>query len=116
MLIVSYFIIFVGKNDICMAKGRDKELIRKRNEALCRRYYFWTEVQGLRFDRALKILSEQEFFISEERIMAIIRECSKTDPDIQPVPKVRAPRLTYRQLALFSDDAGYPVAQIRRES
>ena len=61
-----------------MAKGRDKELIRKRNEALCRRYYFWTEVQGLRFDRALKILSEQEFFISEERIMAIIRECSKT--------------------------------------
>ena len=99
-----------------MAKGRDKELIRKRNEALGRRYYFWTEVQGLRFDRALKILSEQEFFISEERIMAIIRECSKTDPDIQPVPKVRAPRLTYRQLALFSDDAGYPVAQIRRES
>ena len=89
---------------------------RKRNEALCRRYYFWTEVQGLRFDRALKILSEQEFFISEERIMAIIRECSKTDPDIRPVPKVRAPRLTYRQLALFSDDAGYPVAQIRRES
>lgn len=99
-----------------MAKGRDKELIRKRNEALCLRYYFWTEVQGLRFDRALKILSEQEFFISEERIMAIIRECSKTDPDIRPVPKVRAPRLTYRQLALFSDDAGYPVAQIRRES
>lgn len=98
-----------------MAKGRDKELIRKRNDALCRRYYYWTEAQSVRFDRALKILSE-EFFLSEERIMAIIRERSKTDPDIQPVPKVRAPRLTYKQLALFTDDAGYPIAQIRRDS
>lgn len=74
-----------------MPKGRDKELIKKRNEALCRRYYYWTEIQGLRFDRALKILSEQEFFISEERIMAVIRERSKIDPDIQPVPKVPCP-------------------------
>ena len=87
-----------------MPKGRDKELIKKRDEALCRRYYYW------------KILSEQEFFISEERIMAVIRERSKIDPDIQPVPKVRAPRLTYKQLALFSDDAGYPIGQIHRDS
>ena len=99
-----------------MPKGRDKELIKKRDEALCRRYYYWTETQGLRFDRALKILSEQEFFISEERILAVIRERSKIDPDIQPVPKVRAPRLTYKQLALFSDDAGYPIGQIHRDS
>ena len=99
-----------------MPKGRDKELIKKRDEALCRRYYYWTETQGLRFDRALKILSEQEFFISEERIMAVIRERSKIDPDIQPVPKVRAPRLTYNQLALFSDGAGYPIGQIHRDS
>lgn len=99
-----------------MAKGRDKELIQKRDEALCRRYYYWTEVQGLRFDRALKILSEQEFFLSEERIMSIIRQCSKTDPDIRPVPKVRAPRLTYKQLSLFTDDADYAIARIRRDS
>ena len=56
-----------------MGKGRDKELIRLRDEALCRRYYYWTEVQRLRFDDALKVLSEREFFISEERILAIIR-------------------------------------------
>ena len=99
-----------------MPKGRDKELIKKRDEALCRRYYYWTETQGLRFDRALKILSEQEFFISEERIMVVIRERSKIDPDIQPVPKVRTPRLTYKQLALCSDDAGYPIGQIHRDS
>lgn len=57
-----------------MGKGRDKELIRLRDEALCRRYYYWTEVQRLRFDDALRILSEREFFISEERIMTIIRK------------------------------------------
>ena len=90
-----------------MAKGRDKQLIRKRDEALCRRYYYWTEAQSVRFDRALKILSE-EFFLSEERIMV--------DPDIHPVPKVRAPRLTFKQLSLFTDDAGYPIARIHRDS
>ena len=56
-----------------MTKGRDKNLIELRDEALCRRYYYWTEVQRLRFDDALKVLSRQEFFISEERIMSIIR-------------------------------------------
>ena len=35
-----------------MGKGRDKELIKLRDEALCRRYYYWTEVQRLRFDDA----------------------------------------------------------------
>ena len=75
----------------------------------------WTEAQSVRFDRALKILSE-EFFLSEERIMAIIRERSKVDPDIHPVPKVRAPRLTFKQLSLFTDDAGYPIARIHRDS
>jgi hypothetical protein len=30
--------------------------------------------------------------------------------------KVRYPRLTYRQLFLFTDEAGYPVSQIHRES
>lgn len=98
-----------------MAQGRDKQLIRERNEALCRRYYYWTEAQSVRFDRALKILSK-EFFLSEERIMAIIRERSKVDPDIHPVPKVRAPRLTFKQLSLFTDDAGYPIARIHRDS
>ena len=57
-----------------MPRGRNKDLIDKRNEALCRRWYYWTEVQRLRFDDALKILSEQEFFISEDRVMAIIRQ------------------------------------------
>ena len=83
-----------------MAKGRDKNLIELRDEALYRRYYYWTEVQRLRFDDALKVLSRQEFFISEERIMTIIRRKSRegTDYNLKPVPKVKAPRLTAAQL------------------
>ncbi|MBF1634057.1 transposase [Prevotella melaninogenica] len=86
-----------------MSKGRDKELIALRDEALCRRYYYWTEERRLRFDDALCILSKQEFFISEERIMSIIRRKCREIKDIQvrPVPKVRMPRLTARQLELF---------------
>ena len=58
-----------------MAKGRDKKLIELRDEALCRRYYYWTEVQRLGFDDALK-----------------------------PVPKVKKPRLTAVQLSLFTGE------------
>ena len=79
-----------------MPKGRSKELISLRNEKLLRRYYYWTEIQRLRFDDALKVLSQEEFFISEERIMSIIRQnCRKlTDIVVQPVPKVKKPRIT----------------------
>lgn len=85
-----------------MAKGRDKKLIILRNEALLRRYHYWTEVKRLRFDDALKVLSEQEFFLSEERIMDIIRACCRT-PDsneTKTIPKVRSPKLTKKQLKL----------------
>lgn len=90
-----------------MKKGRNSNLIALRDEALCRRYYYWTEVQRLRFDDALRLLSTQEFFISEERIMAIIRKkCSELkDIDVRPVPKVRKPHLTAKQLELFQDTA-----------
>jgi len=89
-----------------MSKGRDKTLIELRDEALLRRYYYWTEVQRLRFDDALRILSRQEFFISEERIMAIIRKKCDILKDIamKPVPKVKKPRLTAVQLSLFTGD------------
>lgn len=87
-----------------MAKGRDKKLIELRDAALCRRYYYWTERQRLRFDDALRILSEREFFISEERIMSIIRRMIRANKtDVQPLPKVRKPRLTNDQLSLFPD-------------
>ena len=91
-----------------MGKGRDTELVKLRDEKLCRRYYYWTEVQRLRFDDALRILSREEFFISEERIMNIIRKMHGKLKDLSPVsvPKVKKPRLTARQLDLFADAAG----------
>ena len=57
-----------------MGKGRNSHLIGKRDEALCRRFYYWTDVQRIRFDDVLKILSEDEFFISEQRVLLIIRD------------------------------------------
>lgn len=83
-----------------MGKGRDKELIRLRDEALCRRYYHWTEIERLRFDDALKVLSEREFFISEERILAIIRRKLREGTDrVFTVPgRVRCPRLSAETL------------------
>lgn len=95
-----------------MSKGRSSELIEKRNEALLRRYYYWTEVQRLRFDDALKILSEREFFISIDRIMAIIREnCNKIkDVNVRPVPVIKKPRLTPPSFhSLLSDPSSHTV-------
>lgn len=89
-----------------MAKGRNKTLIELRDEDLLRRYYYWTEVQRLRFDDTLRILSRKEFYISEARIMAIIRQkCDMLkDIAVKPVPKVKKPRLTAIQLSLFTGD------------
>lgn len=71
-----------------------------RDEALCRRYYHWTEIERLRFDDALKVLSEREFFISEERILAIIRRKLREGTDrVFTVPgRVRCPRLSAETL------------------
>ena len=89
-----------------MGKGRDRELIRLRDEALCRRYYYWTERQRLRYDDALRVLSRREFFISEERVMAIVRRMAGEMKGIalRGVPKVRVPRITERQLMLFTEE------------
>lgn len=88
-----------------MKRGRSKQLIELRDEAILRRYHYWTEVQRLRFDDALALLSKDEFFISEARIMAIIRaNCHKLkDIEIKPVPKVRKPVVTAKHLSILSE-------------
>ncbi|NDW13200.1 transposase [Bacteroides sp. 214] len=86
-------------------KGRNKDLISRRDEALLRRYHYWTEVKRLRFDDALRILSLQEFFISEERIMTIIRsKCDLiADVAVRPVPKVRMPHVSAAQVRILEE-------------
>ena len=90
-----------------MAKrGRNKDLITLRNEKLLRRWYYWTEVERLRFDDALKVLSTQEFFISQDRITSIIREnlVAIADIDVKAVKKVKLPKITKDQLVLFTGE------------
>jgi len=86
--------------------AKNIELISRRNEALLRRYYHLTEKERLRFDDVLKILSKQEFFISEERIMAIIRDYGDKIPGllITPLPKIRKPRISVKQLELLKNE------------
>ena len=60
-----------------MGKGRNKNLVELRDQALLRRYYYWTEIKRLRFDDVYQIISESEFFISIDRISAII--CANID-------------------------------------
>ena len=83
--------------------AKSNELLSKRNEALLLRYYHLTEKERLRFDDAMKILSEQEFFISEERIMTIIRDYGDKIPGllVTPHPRVRKPRISAKQLDLL---------------
>ena len=88
-----------------MPRGRNKDLIKARNEKIAQRWYYWTEKQRLRFDDAMKILSKQEFFLSEDRILYILREHIKEHPDpgITTHIKIKAPKLTAEQLSLFPD-------------
>lgn len=44
-----------------------------RDQRMYERYYYWTEIRRLRFDDTIKKLSEEEFFVSESRVMQIIR-------------------------------------------
>lgn len=56
-----------------MPRGRNKELLSSRDLKMFERYYYWTEIRRLRFDDTIKKLSEEEFFVSESRVMQIIR-------------------------------------------
>lgn len=56
-----------------MGKGRSKELVEARDMRLFERYYYWTETRRLRFDDTIRKLSEEEFFISEARVIQVVR-------------------------------------------
>ena len=60
-----------------MGKGRNRRLIERRNKKIVQRYYYWTEIRRLRFDDAVKKLSEEGFFLSENVIWYIIKQYAK---------------------------------------
>lgn len=56
-----------------MAKGRDKKLIEARNKKIFERYYYWSEVQRLRFDDTIAKLAYEEFFLSDQTVLRIVK-------------------------------------------
>ena len=83
--------------------GRIGRLIERRNDKLVERFYYWTEVQRLRFDDAIRQLSENEFFLflSENMIVNILRSHRPKGSVFKPP---RCPELTEEQLELFRED------------
>lgn len=67
-------ITFIEDNLTPPKKGRNSNLVNMRDRVLVARYYYWTEIKRRRFDDTLEILQNQEVFISEKRIMAVLRE------------------------------------------
>ena len=97
-----------------MKRNRNNRLIDKRNVKICARYYYWTEVQRLRSDDAIRQLSEEEFFLSEATILSILRkmqhgsnaELKRLAPLKRPA---KLPRITAELLSLMPDQL--PIKQ-----
>lgn len=77
-----------------MNKGRNKMLITARDMRMYERYYYWTEVMRLRFDDAIRKLSEEEFFLSESRVLAIIRNMIQQGVSLPDGKQIKRPMFT----------------------
>ena len=84
-------------------KGRNRELIRERDQKILERFVYWTEEQRLRSDDAVVILSKQEFFLSEQRIIRILNTAySQPGRKVQVVfHQPKPPKLTQAQKDLL---------------
>lgn len=102
-----------------MTRGRSRQLISSRDLKMFERFYYWTEVRRLRYDDTIKRLSEEEFFISESRVLQIIRRLISEGVTVdgktisrpsftgfKVAPKVSLPKAkpcVERELSLFPD-------------
>lgn len=55
-------------------RGRNQTLLLRRNLKILERFIYWTEEQRLRSDDAIKILAENEFFLTEQTIMSVLNK------------------------------------------
>lgn len=51
-----------------------RKLIEQRNQRICERFQYWSEVKRRRTDDVMRILSEEEFFLSETTIWNIVKK------------------------------------------
>jgi hypothetical protein len=57
-----------------MQKGRNPRLIVLRNQYLIKRFYLLHEIERLRRDDCINILSEKEVFLDPDRIEDLLRQ------------------------------------------
>lgn len=92
-----------------MKAKRDTRLLEKRNKKIAARYYYWTEIQRLRSDDAIRQLSEEEFFISEATVLQILRRQQRFgEEEIRKLvhlkgPMAKPPKITAEMLSLMPD-------------
>lgn len=92
-----------------MKAKRDSRLLEKRNKKIAARYYYWTEIQRLRSDDAIRQMSEEEFFISEATVLQILRRQQRCgEEEIRKLvhlkgPMAKPPKITAEMLALMPD-------------
>ena len=88
---------------------RDSRLIERRNAKIAARYYYWTEEMRMRSDDAIRQLSEEEFFLSEATILAILRKAQRYgEEEIRKMvhlkgPMAKPPKITADMLSLMPD-------------
>ncbi len=81
-----------------MAKGRNKQLIDERDKKLFERFYYWSEVQRLRFDDVIHKLSTEEFFICEATTLRIIKRMLMEGATVDGQTVKRSRHMGFRSL------------------
>lgn len=66
--------VFVRTKEDRMKKGRNSDLVKKRNRDICRRFTYWYFVRKIRIDETLRILAEEEFYLTARHLWRIISE------------------------------------------
>ena len=71
-------------------KKKKTYLREKRDKRVFERYLYWTEQQRMRFDDTIRRLSEEEFFLTEDYILAIIKkEKARNEAEGLDIPRHR---------------------------
>lgn len=73
-------------------KGRNRDLLEKRNAKICERFTYWYGERKVRLDETLRILSEEEFFLSVRHLWRIISD-RKDLLSAEAIERVRKPRV-----------------------
>lgn len=91
---------------IMAKKGRNKEMTARRDAKVAARFVYWTEVQRLRSDDAIKHMAMNEFFLSEVTLMEIIKKVARDNGDKRRVvfPNPKLPKFSNHDMKLYEGE------------